>query len=147
MTGRRRWRNSLRSRVALATGLLLTVVLVVAALALLGWTRRSLTQDVEADLRDQVNEVRILARSSTLPAVLQATGTRTGQVQVIDGDGTVIAASTGLATRDRLDVVAAPVGDATSEATVDSARLGRRAGDSFLVLARSVPGPNGPLVV
>ena len=148
MSPRRRYRlSSLRARVALATTSLLTVVLVVAALALAGWTQRSLTQDARADLTDQVDEIRLLTREGQLTPVLSAAGTHTGQVQVLDSNDKVIAASPGLATRGQFDVIPTPVGDATSEATVDGSRLGRRVGDPYLVVARNATAPSGSVVV
>jgi signal transduction histidine kinase len=147
MTRWQRWRHSLRARVVLAVGLLLTLVLVVSALALARWTRRSLTQGVEADLLSQIGEVGLLARHQQLPPVLRPVGVRTGEVQVFDSQGNVVASSAGVLSQDRLDVIAAPTGSAEAKHIVDGARLGRSAGEPFLVVARSVDTPTGPFVI
>jgi len=139
--------RSLRGRVALAAALLLTVALVVAALVLTGWTRRSLNQDVEADLADQVNEVRLLARQEQLTPVLDAVGIRTGQIQVIDSNHKVVASSLGVASRAHFDLLAAPTGDAVAKATVDGGQLGLRSGEHYLILARNVSTPSGELTI
>ena len=146
--GRLRYlRKSVRGRVTALTGLLLATTLVVAALALASWTRRSLEGDVRAALGDQVREARLLAQRDQLPTVLEAVGERTGQIQVIDEVGAVVAASPGLAQRTRLDIVPAPVDETTTEVIVDGARIGQRTGSRFLLLARPVTTSNGRLTI
>jgi signal transduction histidine kinase len=137
----------LRARVALPVSLILTVGLVVAPLTLAAIFRRSLTQDVEADLTDQIGEIALLARQQQLPSVLEAIGIRTGQVQVLDSHGKVVASSAGLASRHLLDLIPAPSGDTDTKGTVDGARLGGHAGEPFLVVARSVDTSTGTLTI
>ena len=140
-------RKSVRGRVTAFTGLLLATALVVAALALAGWTRRSLDSDVRAALRDQVRETRLLVEQGQLPGVLEAVGERTGQVQVIDSSGAVIAATPGLAQRTRLDVSSPPTGETTTDVIIDGARIGQRGGTRYLLLARPVVSGDGPVVI
>ena len=140
-------RKSVRGRVTALTGLLLATALVVAALALAGWTRRSLESDVRAALNDQVRETRLLVEQAELPGVLEAVGERTGQVQVIDSSSSVIAATPGLAQRTRLDVIPAPTGQSTTEVIIDGARIGQRLGNRYLLLARPVVSSDGPVVI
>jgi signal transduction histidine kinase len=143
---RRLW-GTLRVRVTAAAVVLLTVALLVSVVALAGFLRRTIVGNVEQHLDNQINEVAAMARRGELPAAVTPTGRESGQIQVIDTDGRVVARSSGVATAARFDVLARPAPGARVAATVDGVKVDGDRGEHYRVVARSTDTPSGPVVV
>jgi signal transduction histidine kinase len=142
-----RWWGTLRVRVTAAAVALLTVALVVSVVALAGFLRATLADNVERHLDHQIGEVVALAERGELPAAIPPTGRESGQVQVIAADGRVVARSSGVATTARFDVLARPAPGGRVSATVDGARVDGDRGERYRVVARATETPTGPVVV
>ena len=80
---------------------------------------RALTDDVDASLENRLDQVIALTVEGRLTAVLVPTGQDLAQLQVIDPDGHVVAATPGLAPGTRLDVIDRPQAGEEERATVD----------------------------
>ncbi len=143
----RAWFGTLRVRVTAAAVLLLTAALLVSAIALAGFLRRTLSTNVERHLENQVDAVVKLAQAGELAPLLAPTGRESGQIQVIGADGTVLAKSPGVATTARLDVIPRPARGVRTAATVDGQRVDGDRGEHYRVVARAAETPSGPVVV
>jgi signal transduction histidine kinase len=141
------WRGTLRLRVTAAAAGLLTVALVVSVTALAGFLRATLVHNVESHLDHQIDEVVALAKRGDLGAAIPPTGRESGQIQVIAGDGRVVARSEGVASTTRLDVLARPSPGGQVSATVDGRRVDGDRGEQYRVVARATDTPAGPVVV
>lgn len=144
---RRRWWGTLRLRVTTAAVVLLAVALVVSVVALAGFVRGTLVGNVERHLDNQIDEVVALARRGELPGAVPPTGRESGQIQVIDADGRVIARSSGVASTTRFDVLARPAPGGRVSATVDGAKVDGDRGEHYRVVAHAVQTPTGPGIV
>ncbi|HEV7863837.1 MAG TPA: ATP-binding protein [Acidimicrobiia bacterium] len=144
---RRRWWGTLRVRVTTAAVVLLSVALIVSVVALAGFLRGTLVSEVEHHLDNQINEIVALAGRGQLPAAMAPTGRESGQIQVVAGDGRVVARSSGVAATARFDVLARPAPGARVAATVDGVKVDGDRGEQYRVVARAVETPSGPVVV
>ncbi|MGD9704300.1 MAG: sensor histidine kinase [Acidimicrobiia bacterium] len=127
--------------------MLIALALVAAAVSASVLVRRSLSSNYEALLLDRVDEVELLIANGLLTAVIEPTGRETGQVQVIDAAGDVIAVTPGLATTTRLDVVDAPSTGREIGVTVDGSRVQGDPSDRYRLVARTVTSGIGPLTI
>jgi signal transduction histidine kinase len=75
------------------------LALVVGAFALVAWLSRSLTEDVETTARLRADDVVALLESGTPPGALAVEDQEDSAVQVVAGNGRVVAASANLAGR------------------------------------------------
>jgi signal transduction histidine kinase len=106
-----------------------------------------LASDAESQLVDRVDSVEALMSAGLLTRVLTPTGPEVGQVQVVNGSGSVVAVTPGLAGTTRLDVIdAPPVGEQT-KSTVDGDLIGGVPGRQYRVVARTVSTVLGPLTI
>jgi len=142
-----RWWGTLRVRVTTAAVVLLTVALVVSVVALAGFVRATLDDNVERHLDHQIDEVVALAERGELPASIPSTGRESGQVQVIAADGRVVARSLGVGSTTRFDVLARPAPGGRDSGTVDGARVDGDRGERYRVVAHAAETPTGPVVV
>ena len=133
-------RFTVRARVTAFATLILTVALVVGAVIANRLLVRALIDDVDASLENRLDQVIALTTAGRLTAVLVPTGQDPAQLQVIDPDGRVIAATPGLAPGARLDVIDRPQAGREERATVDGSRIGGKAGDDYRLIARTITG-------
>lgn len=139
--------GSLRLRITLLTGAVVAVVLTASSFLLIGWLRSSQIDDTDRVLNEQIDIVAALLQRNLLPQRITPSGLDTGQVQVIQADGTVVAATLGLGSTVRLDVVPAPgYGEQTGHITTADA-LGVPGDDRYRVVARSVPFDIGTVTI
>lgn len=139
--------GSLRLRITLLTGAVVAVVLTASSFLLIGWLRSSQIDDTDRVLNEQIDIVAALLQRNLLPQRITPSGLDTGQVQVIQADGTVVAATLGLGSTVRLDVVPAPgYGEQTGHITTATA-LGVPGDDRYRVVARSVPFDIGTVTI
>jgi signal transduction histidine kinase len=136
-----------RLRVTAAAVLLVAIALGVAGIGASRLLHHTLASDYDAVLADRIDEVELLAAEGALEPILPATGRETGQLQVFDLDHRLIAATLGLAESARLDVIQAPVMGRQTSGNVDGARIGGAKGETFHIVARTVPSGLGPLVI
>jgi signal transduction histidine kinase len=141
------WKPSVRTQVTVGATVVVIVALVVAAALVAVRTRQALADDVDAQLVDRVTEVEVLIQQNRLTAVLEPTGLETGQVQVFDVDGGIVALTPGLAGGSRLNVVPPPAPGVTTHVTVEGDRLGAQPEQHYRIVARTVDSPAGPLAV
>ena len=139
--------GSLRWRVTIGATVILIGAFAIAALASAGLVRRSLTGDVDATLKDRIEQVERLLTAGVLPAVLEPTGREVGQVQVIDSSGEVDAATPGLAQLHRFDVFAAPSPGQQQVKSVASEQLDGDTGEQFRVVARTITTARGSTTI
>ena len=139
--GRAEGRFGLRARVTAGATVILAATLVVAGVTASALLHRALVDDADSGLEQRIDEVTGLTVAGELKAVLVPTGRDLAQVQVFDSGGRrdrrrrlVWRAGT------RLDVVPAPAAGAERRATVDGARIGGPAGQSYRLAARTVSG-------
>ena len=144
---RAEWRSSVRSRATLGASLVLAVALVVGAVAAAVVLRRALASDAESQLVDRVDSVEALMAEGLLTRVLTPTGPEVGQLQVINGSGSVVAVTPGLAGTTRLDVIDAPPVGQQTMATVDGQSIGGVPGRQYRIVARTVSTVVGPLTI
>lgn len=147
------WKPSVRTRVTVGATAVLTVALLVAAVTMAALLRRALLSDIDTELTDRVNEIQDLIGNNTLQPSLPAIGRSIGQVQVIDANDTVVAATPGLAASTdqatapaRLDVIDPPPVGAEALITTDGRQIGFPPG-RYQVMVRTVASPRGPLAV
>jgi signal transduction histidine kinase len=133
-------RFTVRARVTAFATLILAVALVVGAVVANRLLVRALIDDVDASLENRLDQVIALTTEGRLTAVLVPTGQDLAQLQVIDPDGRVIAATPGLAPGARLDVIDRPQAGREERATVDGSRIGGKAGDDYRLIARTIIG-------
>ena len=145
MTARRF--GSVRLRVTAAATVLVCLTLLAAAIVASRVLARSVEADGDAILVDQVDEVELLIRDGRLAEQIEAIGEETGQLQVVDASGAVIAASVGLAATVRLDVVERPPMGRQASETIDAAEVGGTPGVDLRVVARTVGSARGPLTI
>jgi signal transduction histidine kinase len=138
--GRAEGRFGLRARVTAGATVILAATLVVAGVTAGALLHRALVDDADSGLGQRIDEVTGLTVAGELKAVLVPTGRDLAQVQVFDSSGDVIASTPGLGAGTRLDVVPAPTPGAERRATVDGARIGGPAGQSYRLAARTVAG-------
>src|SRR5262245_50271829 len=133
-------RFSVRARVTAFATLILAVALAVGAVVANRLLVRALIDDVDASLENRLDQVIALTIEGRLTAVLVPNGQDLAQLQVIDPDGRVIAATPGLAPGARLDVIDRPQAGREERATVDGSRIGGKAGDDYRLIARTISG-------
>jgi signal transduction histidine kinase len=130
-------RFSVRARVTAGATLVLAAALFAAAFLANGLLQRSLTDDVDASLENQLAHVYRLVVAGQLTAVHVPHNEDLAQLQVIDDTGQVAAATPGLAPGTRLDVIEAPPPGGEVRATVDGSRFGAKAGDAYRLIAQT----------
>ena len=138
----------MRWKVTVGTTAVLIIAIAVAALSAAGLLRRALESDAEDTLRGRIDEVQLLIEDGPLPEVLTQTVRLVGLVQVTDASGQVVARTAGAAAPTVLTTVLPPppVGERAST-TVDGAAVGRQSDSQYLVMAHTVPSPDGPMTV
>lgn len=134
--------GSVRARVTVVATLVVALVLVLASVGLVLALRRSLTRSLEETLTHEADSVVEDADRGDVPEVLDLAGDDDAAGQVVVGSsGTVVAASANLTGR------AALVADAPLEPSTRTVDDVLEDGDHFLVVTRTVPSTNAPLVV
>jgi len=95
--GLRGWwrRRSLRARLTMLASLVVAAGLVAGSLLLLGSLQRSLVDALDTTARQRAQDVAALVDSDRLPGTIPVAGAGTVQVQVVDADRRVLAASVG----------------------------------------------------
>ena len=139
--------RSVRLRVTSAATALVCIGLAVAGVTTVQVLRHSLASDTDAVLADRLDELQLLIADGQLGEVIEATGRETGQLQVIAQDGSLVAASPGLADAGRLDAIDAPPMGQEHSDTVDGTLIGGRSGERFRVVARTVPSARGAMTI
>ena len=87
------WPRTARARSTAAATAVVAVALVVAGVTALGLLNRSMTNAIDASLTARVNDLNALILDGSVPTLLTAPGDDEALVQIVDGDGTVLAAS------------------------------------------------------
>lgn len=128
----------------MAATLVVGVALVVTAVSLVLFLRRSLVERVDDLAMVRAHDVATLARQGTLPAELAVEGNDDGSItQVVDGAGRVVAATAGLR-RDQSLARFRPPGPGSEARTVNRLPFGE--GSYRLIAVRSAT-PEGPVTV
>jgi len=140
-------RPPLRWTITIGATAIVILALLIAALAVTGLLNRSIATGAERSLIDRVDAVREVIRSGDLPDVLEPTGRETGQIQVRDSDGALVASTLGLGRTSRFDVIDAPVVGATVTARVDGSIIDNNPSEQYLIVASTVQSADGPLTI
>jgi len=140
-------RPPLRWTITIGATTIVMLALSVTALAVTGLLSRSIRTEAERSLVDRVDAVRQIVQSGDLPDVLEPTGRETGQIQVLDRDGTLVASTLGLGRTSRFDVIDAPALGRTVTASVDGSVIDNDASERYLVVASTAQSPVGPLTI
>ena len=133
-----RWRTTAAATLAVA------VFLAVAALAFAFAQRQQLEGSITEAARQQATDIAAQVAQDGAGADLAAGAGDQSLVQIVDADGNVLAASPSVEGEPPV-VDARP--DPGSTSTVRSAALPIGEGEDFVVVARGVTGPDGPVVV
>ena len=133
---------SVRARLTLATTGVVAVVLAAGALVLVAVLHVTLLGQRDAAARDQARGLAALVEAGRLPEVLPGGGTSIAQV--VDGRGSVLAASAG---GDRLVPLLEPADLARARAGDAVELSGRRLGASEPLRVVAVPAPGGGTVL
>jgi len=133
-----RWRTTVAATLAVA------VFLAVAALAFAFAQRQQLEGSITEAAQEQASDIAAQVAEDGAGAGLAAGAGDQSLVQIVDADGNVLAASPSVEGEP-------PVMDARPEpgstSTIRSAALPIGEGEGFVVVARGVSGPDGPVVV
>ncbi len=138
----RSWFATVRIRTTVFATLVVTAALVVGAILLLVVQQRALLNGLEQSTRARAIDVASLAKRSVLPTRLTAAKEDDAFTQVVDADGTVVAASKNLRGEGRV-VDTEPRSSKLVEFTRTIAPLGGR----FRVAAHTVDTPTGRATV
>ncbi|MFE9691610.1 sensor histidine kinase [Micromonospora sp. NPDC005806] len=137
--------TSVRARTTAAATLVVGVALLVTAVSLVVFLRRSLVERVDDIATVRANDVAALARQGTLPAELAVDGNDDGSItQVVDDAGRVLAATAGLR-RDQSLARFHPSGPESEARTVAALPFGE--GGSYRLIAVRSGTPEGPVTV
>ena len=136
--------RGVRWRTTAAATLTVAVFLAVAALAFAFAQRQQLEHSITETARQQATDIATQVEREGAAADLATGAGDQSLVQIVDADGNVVAASPSVDGEP-------PVVDARPEpgstVTLHSDRLPIGEGASFVVVARGVSGPEGPLVI
>ncbi len=137
--------GGVRVRITVAATVLLAVALVVGAVSLLVLVRRSLLHDLDETAELRAADIASLAAEDELPTSFAGVeGADEALVQVVGEDGTVLAASAGLAGRPRVSTLEAGTRD-IAHGTDEDLRMGKRRG--YRIAALGVSSPEGARTV
>ncbi|MET8354478.1 HAMP domain-containing sensor histidine kinase [Micromonospora sp. NPDC005206] len=134
----------MRARTTVAATIVVGVALVVTAVGLVVFLRRSLVERVDDMARVRAHDVATLARQGTLPTELAVEGDDGSIAQVVDGAGRVVAATAGLRRDQSLARFGSP-GAGSEVRSVDGLPFGEAG--SYRVIALSTATPEGPVTV
>ncbi|MFF0371666.1 sensor histidine kinase [Micromonospora sp. NPDC005087] len=134
----------MRARTTVAATIVVGVALVVTAVGLVVFLRRSLVERVDDMARVRAHDVATLARQGTLPTELAVEGDDGSIAQVVDGAGRVVAATAGLRRDQSLARFGSPVAGPEVR-SVDGLPFGEAG--SYRVIALSTATPEGPVTV
>ena len=140
---RRRF-SGVRWRTTAAATLAVAVFLAVAALAFAFAQRQQLEGSITEAAQQQATDIAAQVAQDGAGADLAAGAGDQSLVQIIDADGNVLAASPSVEGEPPV-VDARPAPGSTS--TIRSAALPIGEGEDFVVVARGVAGPDGPVVI
>jgi signal transduction histidine kinase len=134
-------RMGLRARLTLTATAVVAVTLAASGVLLLLAVRHSVLHSLDDSARQQAKDVAALAQSGRLPDPVPV-GAGTAGVQIVDGQGRVVAVSAGA---DRLTALLVPSGVRAARSgrvlVIDGARLGTP--DALRVVGYPVPPGNG----
>lgn len=135
---------TVRNRTTAVAAIVVAVALCIGAVGLVGLLRDRLIggQRTAAELRAQ--DVAALAESGELPDQLSFPGEDEGLTQVIDRNGTVVAATDNLEGEPPISDLR-PDGDDPESEIIDDAPVGE--GESFVVVATTVDTEAGPVTI
>ncbi|SCG66649.1 Signal transduction histidine kinase [Micromonospora inositola] len=136
--------STVRARTTIAATIVVGFALVITAVSLVVFLRRSLVERVDDIARARAYDVAALARQGMLPADLAVEGDDGSIAQVVDGAGRVVSATAGLR-RDQSLARFRPPGAAPEVRTVDDVPFGE--GGSYRVIALPTATPGGPATV
>jgi signal transduction histidine kinase len=136
--------RGVRWRTTTAATLTVAVFLAVAALVFLGAQRQQLEKSITEAARRQATDIAAQVAQEGVGAHLATGAGDQSLVQLVDADGNVVAASPSVQGEPPV-VDARPEPGATS--TIRSRALPIGEGEDFVVVARGVSGPDGPMVV
>lgn len=140
----RRWlRGTIRWRITALGATVLTLVLAIAAVALVTMQRDQLTAQVDSTLEQRADDIAALIQASDRQPVRLSDGDLDGVAQLVASDGHVLAASRNLARQAALPYDLAP-GQGQAIRNVPSLPIEN---EEFRLLSRWIDGPAGPAVL
>jgi signal transduction histidine kinase len=121
-------RSSVKGRVTTTATVLLGLSLLVSALLLTTFEKRSLLHEIDSELNGRIASMALDAATGQLGRELPQTGRESGVVQAINGAGKVISSTSGLERAPVLNLFAAPLskpGHRTFRTSINSSRVER----------------------